>query len=778
MHTILSARKSPVAFLLVAVALLLGAAAASAIESEGESFVRGRMVGNLGVAYANVGVYPDRGPDPVPERTSAATSISIPAGAEVVESLVYWAGRGPGWSDPEIQVNQTTVTPEVDYSWTWPGYTQTTYVADLADAGVTLVPGANLLSLDGLDHDGGRFYGVGVLVVYSHPELPEVELELLEGNEFAFQGETYFDDIGNGGTHAAVVCSEFAPALEDRALSVTARVMGIDAGRNDGPPRSQRYEWWTTSGAVVAPVTDGLVGIPTIAADGSIDNPVPPRVAPTGDWGSETFTTDAPVLAAGDTHFCGQLQSVDIGDGIGASLSLSDHAVTASSIYRLGNLVWVDVNENGQADPGEPGIDGVTVELRRVGEDTPIATTTTGDDGGYLFEGLVCGEYTVSIPGGQAAWTIAGEPVDPSDLAPGTIVSPTPDDDADNDNNGVAAGATVTSGPITIGDCGEDGDFSNGASAEPTDETDRVGGPDDDPDDLTPAEGNYDDVRSNTSIDFAFTPDGVTVEVDGDVECADEDEDPANDGDGAEPGEPCEDPAPCEDHGDAGNADAGEGAGEDDADVCDDPAACEDDGDAANAGDADVDDADGGNDAEACDDATPVCEDDGDAADANDNGDANDEGADADACDDPAPCEDAGDAANADDDGNAGNDGGDAADACDDATEDSCDDPGGDAANDPDDTCDGATDLTGDDPDPADETTPDDDADPGVTPEDPDDVEVEVLGEVEVNEEQQNQPEDLAVTGSSSVLFFLAALMVLVLGTWFAVAGIWMRPSR
>jgi len=687
-HTILSARKSPVAFLLVAVALLLGAAAASAIESEGESFVRGRMVGNLGVAYANVGVYPDRGPDPVPERTSAATSISIPAGAEVVESLVYWAGRGPGWSDPEIQVNQTTVTPEVDYSWTWPGYTQTTYVADLADAGVTLVPGANLLSLDGLDHDGGRFYGVGVLVVYSHPELPEVELELLEGNEFAFQGETYFDDIGNGGTHAAVVCSEFAPALEDRALSVTARVMGIDAGRNDGPPRSQRYEWWTTSGAVVAPVTDGLVGIPTIAADGSIDNPVPPRVAPTGDWGSETFTTDAPVLAAGDTHFCGQLQSVDIGDGIGASLSLSDHAVTASSIYRLGNLVWVDVNENGQADPGEPGIDGVTVELRRVGEDTPIATTTTGDDGGYLFEGLVCGEYTVSIPGA--------------------------------------------------------------------------------------AEGNYDDVRSNTSIDFAFTPDGVTVEVDGDVECADEDEDPANDGDGAEPGEPCEDPAPCEDHGDADNADAGE----DDADVCDDPAACEDDGDAANAGDADVDDADGGNDAEACDDATPVCEDDGDAADANDNGDANDEGADADACDDPAPCEDAGDAANADDDGNAGNDGGDAADACDDATEDSCDDPGGDAANDPDDTCDGATDLTGDDPDPADETTPDDDADPGLTPGDPDDVEVEVLGEVEVNEEQQNQPEDLAVTGSSSVLFFLAALMVLVLGTWFAVAGIWMRPSR
>ena len=724
-HTILSARKSPVAFLLVAVALLLGAAAASAIESEGESFVRGRMVGNLGVAYANVGVYPDRGPDPAPERTSAATSISIPAGAEVVESLVYWAGRGPGWSDPEIQVNQTTVTPEIDYSWTWPGYTQTTYVADLADAGVTLVPGANLLSLDSLDHDGGRFYGVGVLVVYSHPELPEVELELLEGNEFAFQGETYFDDIGNGGTHAAVVCSEFAPALEDRSLTVTARVMGIDAGRNDGPPRSQRYEWWTTAGPVVAPVTDGLVGIPTLAADGSIDNPVIPRVAATGEWGSETFTTDAPVLAAGDTHFCGQLQSVDIGDGIGASLSLSDHAVTASSIYRLGNLVWVDVNENGQADPGEPGIDGVVVELRRVGEDAPIATTTTSDDGAYLFEGLVCGEYTVSIPGGQAEWTIAGTSVDPGDLAPGTIVSPTPDDDTDNDNNGVAAGATVTSGPITIGDCGEDGDFSNGASTEPTDETDRVGGPDDDPDDLSPAEGNYDDVRSNTSIDFAFTPEGVTVEVDGDVECADEDAagDADDDGDDVDPGESCDDPAPCVDHDAGADPDDATPADGDDAVVCDDEPVCEaPDGAAA-----------GGDDADNADDpAIEICDDEP-------------------VCDEP-------DAGAADDDNDADGD-----------------DPAAE--------CDPDTDLTGDDPDPVDDdpdagTTPDDEADDGATPEDPDDVEVEVLGEVEINEEQQNQPDDLAVTGSSSTLFFLAALMVLVLGIWFAVAGIWMRPSR
>ncbi len=761
MHTIFSTRKGPLAFLVFAFVLLVGAAGAAAIDSEGESFVRGRMVGNLGVAYANVGVYPDRGPDPVPERTSTATSVSVPAGSEIVESLIYWAGRGPGWSDPEIEVNQQTIAFDTDYSWTWPGFTQTTYVADLADAGIELVAGANLLTLDGLDHNGGRFYGVGVLVVYSHPDLPEVELELLEGNEFAFKGETFFDEIGNGGTHSSVACSEFAPALEDRSLTVTARVMGIDAGRNDGPPRSQRYEWWTDTAAVVAPIENGLVGIPTQPADGSIDNPVTPRVAPTAEWGSETFTTDEPTLAAGESHFCGQMQSVDIGDGIGASLSLSDHAVAASSIYRLGNLVWVDVNENGLADPGEPGIDGVTVELRRVGATDPIAVTTTDDDGAYLFEGLTCGEYTVSIPGGQTAWTVAGEAIDPADLAPGAIVSSTPDDDADNDNNGIVDGGTITSGPITIGDCGEDGDFSNGASAEPTNETDRVGGPDDDPDDLSPAEGNYDDVRSNTTIDFSFTPDGVTVEVDGDVDCADEDAG-ADDGDAdtVEPGESCDDPAPCEDH-DAATADAEDGNNADandaddaDAAVCEDETGndpCADDDDAMADNDADPADGDAGDggDAAVCND--PCADTDGDAADAD-----GADGADETVCEETTGDDPCGADAGTTNDGDAAD--GDAA-----ADETNCDDETG---TDPDDTTPGTTD---------DLTTPEDPDD--ATPEDPEDVDVEVLGEVEVNEEAQVDP-DLAVTGSSSTLLFLAALMTLVLGIWFAVAGIWMRPSR
>ena len=60
------------------------AAAAAAIDSEGELVERGRLVGNLGVANADIGVYPDRAEvNPVPELSGGTTAISVPEGSEV-----------------------------------------------------------------------------------------------------------------------------------------------------------------------------------------------------------------------------------------------------------------------------------------------------------------------------------------------------------------------------------------------------------------------------------------------------------------------------------------------------------------------------------------------------------------------------------------------------------------------------------------------------------------------------------------------------------------------
>ena len=484
------------------------AAAAAAIDSEGELVERSRLVGNLGVAHADIGVYPDRADfNPAPELTGGTTSVAVPESADIVQTLVYWAGRGPEWADPNIVINGQSIDADIDYRFETPSYDQSTYVADITATGI-VGSGNTTLNVSGADHDGERFYGVGFLVVFEDSSQPEVELQLLEGNEFAFFNDSFFNDVGEAALHTSVNCTQFSPSLEDRDLITFSRIMGVDAGRSDGPPRTQVYQWWTGTSPIEAPVVDGLVLIPSQQPSGSVDNPVTPKVASTASWGSDTFEATVD-LAAGDTHHCNQVQSISLGDGAGASLSQTNQGGAAAAVYRLGNLIWLDNDDDGMAEIGEPGIDGVTVEVFREGEDTPIAATTTSDDGSYEFEGLLCGNYRVEIPGGQGAWTIDGDEVNPSDLLPGSVTNPNANDDGDNDNNGSAAGDSIVSGTVQIGDCGEDGDFADDASNEPTNEVDRKEGPDDDDD-------SFADERSNVSVDIGLIPAAV-CDADGNV---------------------------------------------------------------------------------------------------------------------------------------------------------------------------------------------------------------------------------------------------------------------
>ncbi len=62
----------------------------------------------------------------------------------------------------------------------------------------------------------------------------------------------------------------------------------------------------------------------------------------------------------------------------------------------MGDFVWLDNDGDGVQDPGEPGIPGVTVTLTL--PDGTTLTTVTDNDGLYLFDGLVPGTYTVSVP--------------------------------------------------------------------------------------------------------------------------------------------------------------------------------------------------------------------------------------------------------------------------------------------------------------------------------------------------------------------------------------------
>jgi len=71
----------------------------------------------------------------------------------------------------------------------------------------------------------------------------------------------------------------------------------------------------------------------------------------------------------------------------------------------IGDFVWSDLNGDGVQDAGEPGIDGVTLDLiddtngnglADVGEPV-LATTTTTGGGAYDFNGYAAGDYLVAL---------------------------------------------------------------------------------------------------------------------------------------------------------------------------------------------------------------------------------------------------------------------------------------------------------------------------------------------------------------------------------------------
>ncbi len=103
----------------------------------------------------------------------------------------------------------------------------------------------------------------------------------------------------------------------------------------------------------------------------------------------------APTFATGETGF---LSHTD--DAIDSHVDLTIDFGFMRPVG-LGNLVFIDSNDNGRADPGE-GVAGVPVELYAAGQtpgaDSPLAQTETAADGHYFFGNLPNGQYVAHIP--------------------------------------------------------------------------------------------------------------------------------------------------------------------------------------------------------------------------------------------------------------------------------------------------------------------------------------------------------------------------------------------
>jgi choice-of-anchor A domain-containing protein/uncharacterized repeat protein (TIGR01451 family) len=70
---------------------------------------------------------------------------------------------------------------------------------------------------------------------------------------------------------------------------------------------------------------------------------------------------------------------------------------TPSDKGSIGDFVWKDLNGNGIQDANEPGVPGVTVELRKCSDHSLVASTTTDATGHYVFANVPAGSYFVKV---------------------------------------------------------------------------------------------------------------------------------------------------------------------------------------------------------------------------------------------------------------------------------------------------------------------------------------------------------------------------------------------
>jgi hypothetical protein len=203
-------------------------------------------------------------------------------------------------------------------------------------------------------------------------------------------------------------------SVEDMVEALTGIYQDVDCGADIGD-----RVWDDADGdGVQDPDEDGLEGVTVEVVDGGGDVVATATTGPDGEylfenlepgtytvrvvpgtlpegWGTPTFDYDG----VGTPN----VASVTVGAG--------DTFLEADFGYRkyagaIGDLVWNDSDGDGLQDPGEPGLPGVTVELRG-SADVLVGTAVTDGGGFYSFTGLGPDTYSVTVvPAGLGAVNI------------------------------------------------------------------------------------------------------------------------------------------------------------------------------------------------------------------------------------------------------------------------------------------------------------------------------------------------------------------------------------
>jgi hypothetical protein len=130
----------------------------------------------------------------------------------------------------------------------------------------------------------------------------------------------------------------------------------------------------------------------------------------TVDWGDNSADSIFNATAAGNLF--DQSHTYAAAGDYEVLVTVSDGALAANAAFQVTvnpgsadmgavmGLIFADANGNGQQEAGEPGIPGVQVTLTdeaTAAGATLELTTTTDSDGGYLFDNVPPGDYTLLV---------------------------------------------------------------------------------------------------------------------------------------------------------------------------------------------------------------------------------------------------------------------------------------------------------------------------------------------------------------------------------------------
>ncbi|HRL77031.1 MAG TPA: SdrD B-like domain-containing protein, partial [Candidatus Accumulibacter phosphatis] len=232
--------------------------------------------------------------------------------------------------------------------------------------------------------------------------------------------------------------TEQVPLTQAPALTIDKQVTGVDTAGNGlldqaGDIIDYKLVVTNTGNQTLTNVvvTDPLIGVNTTI----------PSLAPlavvniVASYAITQADIDSNATLEPNNLVAGRIDNTATADSDQTGPSSDTESVPIAQLGTIGDLVWEDLDFDGVRDAGEPGIVGVTVNLRD-SSGTLVATETTNASGLYLFNNVAQGTYQVEV-------------LAPTDYL-FTIRDAGGDDGLDSDVGTTGSGGLGLSGPIFL----------------------------------------------------------------------------------------------------------------------------------------------------------------------------------------------------------------------------------------------------------------------------------------------------------------------------------------